>query len=115
MPDTVQVHTPHYVSVDSCGKACINISWDKPSSSAKITEYAVCYRLLTEGTKKQWKTVLVTDPRVALTGQMWGKKLEIEVRAISDNGRGPFSKIKQVNGMSQILISVVSLHWSLYA
>ena len=84
-----QVGPPVLTKEVSSGRPALGVTWTKPSSERTITKYQVQYR---RSGSTSWSTKDVTSAPTTLENLSAGAIYDIEVRAVSDVGAGPYSQ-----------------------
>ena len=89
------------------GRPALTVTWTAPQSERPITKYQVQYRRT--GTTS-WSTRDVTTRSVTLENLSPGTSYQVQVKAASDVGSGPFSDVRTlltIGGKSSIFIDTV--------
>ena len=100
-----QVGPPGLTKAASSGRPALRVTWTAPSSERTITKYQVQYRR--SGSTSEWSTKDVTSRSITLERLSAGTRYDIQVRAVSDVGSGPYSLIRTnttYQGMNSIAI-----------
>ena len=85
---------PVLTKVAKSGKPALTVTWTAPQSDRSITKYQVQYRRT--GTTS-WSTRDVTTRSVTLENLSAGTSYQVQVRAVSDVGNGPFSDVRTIS------------------
>ena len=99
-----QVGPPVLTKAVRSGSPALGVTWIEPSSERTITKYQVQYG--TTGAS-EWSTKDVTSRSTTLENLSAGTSYEVQVRAVSDVGSGPYSLIRTnttYRGMNSIAI-----------
>ena len=76
------------------GRPALTVTWTAPQSDRPITKYQVQYRRT--GTTS-WSTRDVRTRSVTLENLSAGASYQVQVRAVSDVGSGPFSDVRTIS------------------
>ena len=96
---------PVLTKVARSGRPALTVTWTAPQSDRPITKYQVQYRR--SGTAWHTKDVLSTS--TTLVYLVAGTSYQVQVRAVSDVGAGPYSELgTQIThrGMNVITVSM---------
>ena len=103
-----QVGPPVLTKAVRSGSPALGVNWTEPSSDRPITKYQLQYGI--KGTR--WSTKDVTSTSITLERLSAGAIYDIQVRAVSDVGAGPYSQISTkttYHGMNYIAIIYILL------
>ena len=89
------------------GRPALTVTWTAPQSERPITKYQVQYRRT--GTTS-WSTREVRTRYVTLENLSPGTSYQVQVRAVSDVGSGPFSDLRALLAYRGIRHCVVCMH-----
>ena len=104
-----QIGPPVLTKAASSGRPALGVTWTAPSSERTITKYQVQYR---RSGRTSWSTKDVTSPSTTLENLSAGTSYQVQVRAVSDVGAGPYSQTRTkttYRGMNYIVIIYILL------
>ena len=82
------------------GRPALTVTWTAPQSDRTITKYQVQYRRT--GTTS-WSTRGVPTRSITLENLSPGTSYQVQVRAVSDFGSGPFSDVRMLSTYRGVL------------
>ena len=82
---------PTLTKTASSGKPALNVKWTAPQSERPITKYQVQYR---RTGPTSWSSRDLTIRSVTLENLSPGTSYQVQVRAVSDVGIGPFGDMR---------------------
>ena len=85
-----QVGSPSLTKAASSGRPALIVTWTAPQSDRPIAKYQVQYR---RSGRTSWSTKDVTSTSTTLERLSAGTRYDVQVRAVSDVGDGPYSQI----------------------
>ena len=97
-----QVGPPVLTKSASSGSPALGVTWTAPPSERTITKYQVQYR---RSGSTSFSTKDVTSTSTTLENLSAGTSYQVQVRAVSDVGAGPYSQISTkttYHGMNSI-------------
>ena len=86
-----KVGPPTLTKVVRSGRPALIVTWTAPQSDRPITRYQVQYRR--SGTTS-WITKEVTTRSTTMENLSAGTSYQVQVRAVSDVGAGPYSDVR---------------------
>jgi hypothetical protein len=97
-----KVGPPTLSKAASSGKPALTVTWTAPQSDRPITKYQVQYR---RASTRSWSRRNVTIGSLTLTvGSLSpGATYQVQVRAVSDVGIGPFSDVRTLLTFNSVM------------
>ena len=86
-----KVGSPTLTKAARSGRPALTVTWTAPQSDRSITKYQVQYR---RSGATIWSTKDVTSRFTTLENLSAGTSYQVQVRAVSDVGAGPYSDMR---------------------
>ena len=88
---TPKVGPPTLTKAAKSGRPALTVTWTAPQSDYSIIKYQIQYR---RSDATSWSTKDVTSTSTTLKNLTAGTSYQVQVRAISDIGAGPYSDMR---------------------